>query len=57
MGNREKKKDRFNIKMKDFCSMKEARDNTSENTCKSKRRQIRSYYVEYTMTPTNQLKN
>ena len=35
MGNREKKKDIFNIKMKHFCSMKEARDNTSENICKS----------------------
>lgn len=46
---REKKMDRFNIKMKDFFSMKEAGDNASENICKSEK-QIRSYLVEYSNT-------
>lgn len=41
--------DRFNIKMKDFCSVKETGDNASENICKSEKL-IRSYYVEYSNT-------
>ena len=35
--------DRFNIKMKDFCSMKETGDNASENICKSEK--LMSYYA------------
>ena len=42
--------DRFNLKMKDRCSMKETRDNASEGICKYKRKQIRNYYLEYTLT-------
>lgn len=41
--------DRFNTKMKDFCSMKETGDNASENICKSEKL-IRSNHVEYSNT-------
>ena len=49
--------DRCNIKMKDFCSMKETEEMLQRTFCKSEKR-IRSYYVEYsnTVMSTNQEK-
>ena len=41
--------DRCNIKMKDFCSMKETEEMLQRTFCKSEKR-IRSYYVEYSNT-------